>query len=44
MARRRALTALEHARALKTQRAERRGRAEPQVEIRSLASYDALLA
>jgi transposase len=43
-ARHRTLTALEHARALKTQRDERRGRAEPQVEVRSLASYDALIA
>lgn len=43
-ARHRTITALEHARTLKHQRAERRGRAEPQVEIRSLASYDALIA
>ena len=43
-ARHRTLTALEHARTLKTQRIERRGRAEPQVEIRSLASYDRLIA
>ena len=43
-AKHRTLTALEHARTLKTQRHERRGRAEPQVEVRSLASYDALIA
>src|SRR5204862_7352521 len=43
-ARHRTITALEHARTLKDQRHERRGRAEPQVEIRSLASYDALIA
>ena len=38
------ITALEHARTLKAQRHERRGSAEPQVEIRSLAAYDALIA
>jgi transposase len=38
------ITALEHARTLKHQRHERRGCAEPQVEIRSLAAYDALIA
>jgi hypothetical protein len=43
-ARHRTITALEHARALKTQRAERRGAAEPSVEVRSLASYDSLIA
>jgi transposase len=43
-ARHRTLTALEHARTLKTQRAERRGHAEPVVEVRSLAAYDALIA
>jgi transposase len=43
-AKHRTITALEHARALKTQRAERRGHAEPVVEVRSLASYDALIA
>jgi transposase len=43
-ARHRTITALEHARALKTQRAERRGHSEPVVEVRSLASYDALIA
>jgi transposase len=46
-ARHRAITALEHARTLKTQRQERRGergRGEPDVEIRSLASYDQLIA
>jgi transposase len=43
-ARHRTVTALEHARALKHQRHERRGSAEPHVEIRSLASYDALIA
>jgi transposase len=43
-ARHRTITALEHARALKTQRAERRGHAEPVVEVRSLTSYDALIA
>ena len=43
-ARHRTITALEHARNLKTQRGERRNRREPDVEIRSLASYDALIA
>jgi transposase len=43
-ARHRTITALEHARTLKDQRQDRRGRAEPSVEIRSLASYDALIA
>jgi len=43
-ARHRTITALEHARTLKTQRAERRGHGEPVVEVRSLASYDALIA
>ena len=42
-ARHRTVTALEHARTLKTQRAERRG-GEPVVEVRSLAAYDALIA
>jgi transposase len=42
-AKHRTITALEHARALKTQREERRG-AEPDVEVRSLARYDALIA
>jgi hypothetical protein len=43
-ARHRTITALEHARALKSQRHERRGRGEPVVETRSLAAYDALTA
>jgi transposase len=43
-AKHRTITALEHARTLKAQRHERRGCAEPQVEIRSLAAYDALIA
>jgi transposase len=43
-AKHRTITALEHARTLKHQRHERRGSAEPQVEIRSLTSYDALIA
>jgi hypothetical protein len=43
-ARHRTITALEHARTLKHQRHERRGRAEPHVETRSLAAYDALIA
>ena len=43
-ARHRTITALEHARTLKTQRAERRGPREPVVEVRSLAAYDALIA
>jgi transposase len=42
-ARHRTITALEHARVLKAQRAERRG-GEPVVEVRSLAAYDALTA
>jgi transposase len=41
-ARHRTITALEHARTLKTQRHERRG--DPHVEVRPLARYDALLA
>jgi transposase len=41
-ARHRTITALEHARALRDQRAERRG--EPVVELRALARYDALIA
>src|SRR4029079_4726900 len=41
-ARHRTITAIEHARALKAQRAERR--AEPIVETRPLARYDALIA
>jgi transposase len=43
-ARHRTITALEHARTLKDQRQQRRDQPEPQVEIRSLASYDALIA
>lgn len=47
-AKHRTITALEHARVLKAQRQERRGgdrdRGEPDVEVRSLASYDALIA
>jgi transposase len=47
-ARHRTITALEHARTLKTQRDGRRGggpgRSEPDVEVRSLAVYDALIA
>jgi transposase len=43
-ARHRTVTALEHARILKAQRAERRGEREPLVEVRSLASYDVLIA
>jgi transposase len=43
-ARHRTITALEHARTLKAQRAERRGEREPIVEVRSLATYDALIA
>jgi len=42
-ARHRTITALEHARTLKAQRAERRGTPEPEVEVRSLAAYDRLL-
>jgi hypothetical protein len=41
-ARHRTITALEHARALRDQRAERRG--EPIVEVRALDRYDALIA
>jgi transposase len=41
-ARHRTITAMEHARTLKAQRAERRG--EPAVEIRALERYDALIA
>jgi transposase len=41
-ARHRTLTAIEHARTLKLQRAERRG--EPIVEVRALKRYDALIA
>ena len=40
----RTITALEHARALKQQRHARRGRIEPEVQVRSLAIYDALIA
>jgi transposase len=43
-AKHRTITALEHARTLKHQRHERRGSAEPVVEVRSLAAYDALIA
>jgi transposase len=43
-ARHRTITALEHARTLKEQRQERRGRAEPEVEVRSLTVYDQLIA
>jgi transposase len=42
-ARHRTITMLEHARTLKTQRHERRG-VEPEVQVRSLAVYDALIA
>ena len=42
-AKHRTITALEHARMLKTQRQERRG-VEPEVQVRSLAVYDALIA
>ena len=42
-AKHRTICALEHARALKTQREERLGR-EPDVEVRSLAIYDELIA
>src|SRR3954452_18655258 len=41
-ARHRTVTALEHAPPLKPQRVEPRGAREPVVEVRSLASYDAL--
>jgi transposase len=43
-ARHRTVIALEHARTLKSQRTERRGRGEPEVQLRSLARYDALIA
>jgi hypothetical protein len=43
-ARHRTITALEHARTLKTQRTERRGQSEPVVEVRSLSAYDQLIA
>jgi hypothetical protein len=43
-ARHRTITALEHARTLKVQRTERRATREPEVELRSLATYDALIA
>jgi hypothetical protein len=43
-ARHRTITALEHARTLKTQRQQRRGHTEPVVEVRSLAAYDRLIA
>jgi transposase len=43
-AKHRTITAFEHARALKEQRQERRGRTEPDVEVRSLAVYDQLIA
>jgi transposase len=43
-ARHRTITALEHARVLKAQRAERRDRGEPVVETRSLTTYDRLLS
>jgi hypothetical protein len=42
-AKHRTIAALAHARTLKSQRAERRG-VEPEVEIRSLDRYDALIA
>jgi transposase len=42
-AKHRTIPALEHARALKTQREDRRG-GDPDVEVRSLARYDALIA
>lgn len=45
-AKHRTITALEHARTLKTQRGERRGddRGDVAVEVRSLALYDELIA
>src|SRR4051812_9905069 len=43
-AKHRTITALEHARTLKAQPHDRRGRTEPQVQLRSLAAYDALIA
>jgi hypothetical protein len=42
-AKHRTITTLEHARTLKLQREERRA-AEPVVEVRPLARYDALIA
>jgi hypothetical protein len=42
-AKHRTVTALEHARALKSHRREGSG-SEPEVEVRSLARYDALIA
>jgi transposase len=42
-AKHRTVTALEHARALKSHRRERSG-SDPEVEVRSLARYDALIA
>jgi hypothetical protein len=43
-ARHRTITALEHARTLKTQRQQRQRVPEPAVEVRSLAVYDQLIA
>jgi transposase len=43
-ARHRTITALEHARTVKTQRQQRRGHTEPVVETRSLTAYDRLIA
>jgi hypothetical protein len=43
-ARHRTITALEHARAIKTQHQQRRGVDDPIVEVRSLAVYDQLIA
>ena len=48
-AKHRTIAAVEHARTLKSQREQRRGRerrpgAEPEVEVRSLARYDQLIA
>jgi hypothetical protein len=43
-ARHRTITALEHARALKDQRQEREAGCAPEVEVRSLALYDELIA
>ena len=42
LAKHRTITALQHARTLKTQRVERRG--EPEVQVRSLDRYDQLIA
>ncbi len=42
LAKHRTITALQHARAVKTQRTERRG--EPEVQVRSLDRYDQLIA